>query len=102
MALFGRESAQEQQRVEAWQRWVRKHDPLALASVALSIFSLTHFGTLLVDAIAGIALGVVAIRSARRSAEQSRRGSVAFAYLGIAIGAISLAFGVFLYTRRPG
>jgi hypothetical protein len=98
MALFGRENAQDQARVEAWRQWFTRQHPLALTSAVLSIFSLTHFGTLFVDEIAGIALGVVAILRAARSPQWSVR----LAYIGIAVGVISLSCAVKLYLYRPG
>jgi hypothetical protein len=96
MALFGRETAQDQARVEAWRQWFTRQHPLALASVVLSVFSLTHFGTLFVDEIAGIVLGMLAIGRSPRSP----RLSVRLAYAGIAIGVISLGVAVKLYLYR--
>src|SRR5436190_217271 len=52
MALFGRETAQDRQREQAWRVWFHRQHPFALASLVLSVFSLTHFGTLFVDEIA--------------------------------------------------
>ena len=99
MALFGRETARDQQRVEAYREWFVRQHPLALVSVVLSIFSLTHFGTLVVDELAAIVVGVLALRAIRRDVG---RGGARLAYLGIAVGAVSLACALFLYTRRPG
>ena len=101
MALFGRENARDEQRVAAYREWFVRQHPLALASIALSVFSLTHFGTLFVDELAGIVLGVLAIRAARRAAPGGGRAGVRLAYAGIVIGAVSLACAIFLYTRRP-
>jgi hypothetical protein len=98
MALFGRETPQDEARVEAWRRWFVRQHPLALVSAVLSIFSLTHFGTLWLDEIAGIVIGVIAIRSQRRSASRV----VKMAYVGIAIGVLSLICAVAIYTYRPG
>ena len=100
MALFGRESARDQQRVEAYREWFARQHPLALASAVLSIFSLTHFGTLFIDEIGGIVLGVIAIRTLRREPRTS--GAARFAYVGIAVGIISLACAIMIYTHRPG
>ena len=97
MALFGRETAQDQRREQAWREWFVRQHPLALAAVVLSVFSLTHFGTLFVDEIAGIVLGVLAIRATRRGDPRAAK----IAYLAIAIGVISLSVAIFLYTRRP-
>lgn len=98
MAWLGRETETERQRVDAWREWFVRQHPLALASAVLSIFSLTHFGTLWVDEIAGIVLGVLAIRAGRR---QPSRGFT-LAYVGIIVGVISLICAVAIYTYRPG
>ena len=98
MALFGRENARDEQRVEAWRLWFTRQHPLALASAVLSIFSLTHFGTLFIDEIAGIVLGVIAIRRAARTPHLSIR----LAYIGVVIGVISLICAIVLYAQRPG
>ena len=97
MALFGRETAQDQRREQAWREWFTRQHPFALASLVLCVFSLTHFGTLFVDEIAGIVLGVLAIRAARRG----NRRAAKIAYASIAIGLVSLSIAIFLYTRRP-
>ena len=98
MALFGRENARDQQRVEAYRAWFTRQHPLALASAVLSIFSLTHFGTLFVDEIAGIVLGVMAIRRAAKTSHLSVR----LAYIGVVTGVISLICAIVLYALRPG
>src|SRR5690349_18522448 len=98
MALFGRETARDQERVASYREWFQRQHPFALASAVLSIFSLTHFGTLFVDEVAGIVLGVLAIRSVARQG----KGHARLAYLGIAIGTISLIVAIVLYTRKPG
>ena len=95
MAWLGRETAEEQQRAEAWRDWFVRQHPFALASLVLSVFSLTHFGTLWVDEIAGIMLGVLAIRAVRRGASHK---SVALAYAGIVIGILSLICAAVVYA----
>jgi hypothetical protein len=95
MALFGRETARDEEKVEAYRLWFTRQHPLALASAALGIFSLTHFGTLFLDELAGIALGVIAIRAVRRG-ESSR--SAKLAYVGLVIGAVSLICAIVIYA----
>ena len=97
MAFLGTRLARDQQKVEAYRNWFQRQHPLALASAVLCIFSLTHFGTLFVDEIAGIVIGIIAIRRTARSPGLSVR----LAYLGIAIGTISLICAIVLYTSRP-
>ena len=102
MALFGRETAEDQQRAEAWREWFVRQHPLALASVVLSVFSLTHLGTLWVDEIVGIVLGVLAVRASRREQRacdpgESPRG-VRLAYVGIITGILSLICAIVVYT----
>jgi hypothetical protein len=98
MALFGRETARDREKVEAYQNWFRRQDPLALISALLSIFSLTHLGTLIVDEVAGIVLGVIAIRRVARS----RGLGVRLAYVGVVVGAVSLIIAIVIYAQRPG
>ena len=96
MALFGRESARDEQRAQAYREWFIRQHPLALASAVLSIFSLTHFGTLWIDEILGIILGVIAIRQSRRMPEKAVR----LAWVGIIVGVASLICAIVLYTWR--
>src|SRR5215207_4587659 len=95
MAWLGRETVQERQRGDAWREWFLRQHPFALASLVLSVFSLTHFGTLWVDEIAGIVLGVLAIRAVRRGASNK---SVMLAYVGIVIGILSLICAIVIYA----
>ena len=95
MAWLGRETAEEQRRAEAWRLWFVRQHPLALASVVLSVFSLTHLGTLWVDEIAGIVLGVLAIRAVRNGTSSK---SVTLAYVGIVTGILSLVCAIVIYA----
>jgi len=94
MALFGRENARDEERAAAYREWFVRQHPFALASAVLSVFSLTHFGTLWVDEIAGIVLGVVAIRAARRGSSFGVR----LAYVGVIVGTLSLICAIVLYS----
>ena len=95
MAWLGRETAEEQRRAEAWRDWFVRQHPFAVASVVLSLFSLTHFGTLWVDEIAGIVLGVLALRAVRRGTSQK---SATLAYVGIVVGILSFICAIVLYA----
>jgi hypothetical protein len=95
MALFGRETAEDQRRAEAWREWFVRQHPLALASVVLSVFSLTHLGTLWLDEIAGIVLGVLAIRAVKTGTSQK---PVMLAYVGIVTGILSLICAILIYA----
>ena len=66
MALFGRPSEKDDARAEAYRDWLRRQNPLAIASLVLGIFSLIEFGALLVFGVAGIVLGFVALGQIRR------------------------------------
>jgi hypothetical protein len=67
MALFGRPSAENQRRAEAYGDWIGRRNPLAITSFVLGVFSLVEFGALLVFGVAGIVLGVMALRQLRRT-----------------------------------
>ena len=95
MALFGRETAQDERRAEAWREWFIRQHSFALWSLVLSVFSLTHFGTLFVDEIAGVVLGVLAIRASRRGATDK---GVALAYAGVVVGVISFLLAIAIYA----
>ena len=95
MAWLGRETAEEQQRAEAWRAWFLRQHPLALASLVLCVFSLTHLGTLWVDEIAGIVLGTIAIRAVKRGTSSK---SATLAYVGMGVGAVSLICAIVIYA----
>jgi uncharacterized membrane protein YfcA len=109
MALFGRETEREQTRAVSYAAWFARQHPLALASLLLSAFSLTHFGTLWVDTIVGIAFGVVAlvqIRRAKQSASADdpppRTEGQWLAWGGIVVGLVSLTLAFVIYFVLPG
>jgi hypothetical protein len=106
MPLFGRPSERDEARVLAYRQWYTRQHPFALPSLLLSAFSLTHFGTLWVDEIAGISLGVVAlvqIARGRARARDVRLEGQWLAIAGIGVGVVSLSVAVLIYfvLRRP-
>ena len=107
MALFGRPSERDEARAAGWAAWFQRQNPFALSSLPLSVFSLTHAGTLFVDEIAGIVLGVVALRQLARLrrdgselAEPSAEGRW-LAWGGIVVGAVSFALALVIYFVLP-
>src|SRR5688500_6552252 len=96
MALFGRPSQRDEDRAADWAAWFRRQNPFALASLPLSVFSLTHAGTLFVDEIVGIVFGVVALRQLNRvrdglpGDDGARVEGRGLAWAGILVGAVSL------------
>ena len=110
MAFLGRPSERDEARAVNYAAWFARQHPLALPSLLLSAFSLTHFGTLWVDEILGIALGVVAlvqIGRARASApgheadHLPRTGGWWLAWGGIVVGVVSLLLAVLIYFGLP-
>jgi hypothetical protein len=108
MALFGRESERDQARAAGYAAWFQRQHPLALPSLLLSAFSLTHLGTLWLDEIAGIALGAVALAHLRRAARGSdiadpaaRTEGHRLAWGGIVVGVISLVVAFVIYFVLP-
>ena len=108
MALFGRETERDQARAAAYAAWFARQHPLALASLLLGAFSLTHFGTLWVDTLLGIAFGVIAlvqIRRTKRSAPPDdpppRSEGQWLAWGGVALGLVSLSLAFVIYFVLP-
>ena len=105
MAIFGRPSERDEARELTWRLWLQRQNPLAITSVVLSVFSLTHLGTLWVDTLAGITLGVIALRqiaSARAGRPvspdwRSRTEGDRLAWAGIVVGAMTSALAFYLY-----
>jgi len=108
MALFGRESERDEQRAANYAAWFARQPALSLPSVLLSVFSLTHLGTLWVDEIAGIALGAIALVQLRRARQAPvasdrpgpREGDL-LALGGIVVGMTSLALAILIYFVVP-
>lgn len=98
MALFGRPSDRDEARAAGYAAWFARQHPLALPSLLLSAFSLTHFGTLWVDEVAGIVLGVVALVQLRRG---PRTEGHRLAWAGVVVGLASLACAVTVYFVLP-
>jgi hypothetical protein len=108
MALFGRPSERDEVRAANWTTWFQRQHPLALASLPLSVFSLTHAGTLWVDEIAGIVLGVIALRQLARApaasdldAPPARTEGHWLAWGGVVIGLVSFALAFVIYFVLP-
>jgi len=105
MALFGRPTERDDARAASWAAWFQRQNPWALASLPLSVFSLTHAGTLFVDEIAGILLGVLALRQLARPRD-ARDPSLKteghwLAWGGILVGVASLALALVIYFVLP-
>ena len=65
---FGRPTAEDDARAAAWREWLQKRNPLAIASFVLGVFSLIEFGAVFIFGVAGIILGVLALRQLKRQA----------------------------------
>ena len=108
MALFGRPSERDEVRAANWTNWFQRQHPFALASLPLSVFSLTHAGTLWVDEIAGIVLGVLALRQLARppargdsDAPPVKAEGQLLAWGGIVVGVVSLLLALVIYFVLP-
>lgn len=101
MPLFGRTSAGDEQRAEAYRDWVARTNPLAIASLVLGVFSLIEFGALLVFGVAGIVLGVIALRQIKANHDPARPGGVRIAWAGIVLSVLSLVVAAWLYALQP-
>ena len=108
MALFGRETKRDQARAANYASWLARQHPMALPSMLLSAFSLTHFGTLWVDTAAGIVLGGVALVQIRRARQgppppgnPGKSEGHLLAIGGILIGLVSLVLACIVYFFLP-
>jgi hypothetical protein len=97
MALFGRPTPQDEIRAASYREWLVRRDPFAIASLVLGVFSLTHLGTLLVDGVAAIVLGVVAIVRLNNGRDPERPYGKWIATGGIVCAAASLVLAAVLY-----
>lgn len=95
MALFGRESPEDQRRAEAWGAWLRRRNPFAIGSLVLGIFSLIEFG------VAGIGLGVVALRQLKAAGPGRPDRGHGMAWGGIVTSAVTLVIAAWLYAYGP-
>ena len=99
MALFGRPTERDEAKAAAYRDWLQRRDPIAIASAVIGIFSLTHFGTFLIDSVAAIVLGIVALRRLSLPTRTSSPEGRGLALLGIATGAVSLIIAVHFVYR---
>jgi hypothetical protein len=102
MALFGRETGRDEQRAGAWAQWLNVQNPWAIGSLVLGVFSLIEFGVLLIFGVAGIAMGVLALRQIRRNTFPNRPNGARLAWGGIITSAISLVLAGLMYARVFG
>jgi Domain of unknown function (DUF4190) len=99
MAILGRPSEADERRAAAWRDWLVRQHPLAVAAFVLGAISLTHAGTLLVDGIAAVVLGALALARLRRpGADSLRDRGRGLAWGGIVLGAVSLVIAAYLYS----
>lgn len=117
MAFLGKNSAANDARAAAYRDWLARRNPLAIASLALGIISLIEAGVLLIFGIAGIVLGIIALRQLKQrpvpvagpqtmplEASQSnppRDLGHRLAITGIILCVISLVMATWLYAQRP-
>ena len=102
MAFLGRESERDAARAASYAAWFARQQPFALPSLLLSVFSLSHFGTLWVDSILGVVLGVLSLSKILTPERDSNRtGGFWFAVGGIVIGLASMAIACVIYFVLP-
>ena len=73
---------------------MQAREPLAIVALILGVFSLADFGVLFVPEVAGVIVGVLALRRIAGSAGKLGRG---LAWSGIAVSAISLIVALSVY-----
>lgn len=103
--MFGRPTQRDQHKAQAYARWIQQRNPFAIASLVLGVFSLIEFGVLLVFGIAGLILGVIALRQlaavdSNDPAAKSRGHRLAWG--GITLSVLSLIIAAILYLQPRG
>jgi uncharacterized protein YqgC (DUF456 family) len=96
MALFGRPSPREEDRARRWGEWVRRQDGFAIASLVLGVFSLLELGALIVPGLAGVVIGILALRRIARTGRAGR----GLALAGVVLSVLSLVAAGFLYWSQ--
>jgi hypothetical protein len=97
MPLFGRPSAEDDQRAAAWRDWVQQRNPFAIASLAIGIFSLIEAGVIPFFSIGAVVLGFLAISQLNHGKDNRTLGR-RLAIAGIILGALSLCISIYIYT----
>jgi hypothetical protein len=98
MALFGKETEQDQQRAQAWAEWMQQRHPLAIGSLVLGIFSLIELGAIPIFSAGGLVIGIMALRQLRRPGSPYAAGH-RLAVAGIALSSVALLMGGALYLH---
>ena len=113
MGFLGRSSERDEARAANFAAWLARQHPLALPSLLLSAFSLTHLGTLWVDEILGIVLGAVTLAQIRRARDvrpdddstdadaPPRIEGRWLAWGGVVVGVVSLLLAAMIYFALP-
>jgi hypothetical protein len=98
MALLGRESQAERDRVERIGAWIRARSGLAVVSVPIGVVAVIDFFTLVLGVglgVLAIVLGVLGLRELRRRPHLlGRRMAIAGIVLGCTAQALSTLFYV--------
>ena len=104
MALFGRESTADRDRVERVRLWAQARSPLALFSLMFGLLSVLDFFTMVLGvplALAAILLGALGLRDLRlRPDRLGRRLCIAGIVLGCAGLMLGAAFFICFVLRQ--
>lgn len=90
MALFGRDSQADLQRIEAVKRWVAARTPWAIFSVAAGMLAIIDCWTLIIGIAAGIAAILCGIRGLGDLAQHPHLTGRRLCITGITLGSIGL------------
>lgn len=98
MALFGRETQADQERVRQVTAWLSARSPYALASVLLGVISVVDSFTLVIGATAGAAAIVTAIGGRRHLARHPQLLGRRLCVAGITLGILGLCCSLLMWT----
>jgi divalent metal cation (Fe/Co/Zn/Cd) transporter len=105
MAWFGKPSAQDDARAEAYRLWLSRQHSLSIISAVLGTVSLLDFGVVVVFQIAGLIVGILALQKLDHIAKENipapRPRGRRLAWIGIGLSSISLLIAFILYFWHP-
>lgn len=97
MALFGRDSPADLQRIERVKQWVAARTPWAIFSVAAGLLAIVDCWTLVIGIAAGIGAILCGVRGLRDLAEHPHLTGRRLCITGIILGGVGLLLSFIMW-----